>query len=124
MNRIMLAGRIGQDPEVSTTPSGIKIAKFSVAVDREFKNPEGGRDTDWFRCVAWRERADFIASYIKKGRSVVIVGRMQSNRHDPGNGTVVTYWDCHVDSIKPMDRAPEGSEPAAAHTDDEDPFAE
>lgn len=123
MNRIILAGRLGSDPEIKQTPSGVKIAQFSVAVDREYKNPEGGRDTDWFRCVAWRERADFIESYVGKGRSVVIVGRMQSSRYEDKHGTLQTGWDVQVDSIKPMDRAPDGS--AAPHpADQEDPFNE
>ena len=73
MNKVILVGNLTRDPEGSETASGVQIARFTVAVSRRFKNSEGGYDTDFINCVAWRNQADFVTKYARKGIKVGVV---------------------------------------------------
>ena len=77
LNHICIMGRLTRDPELRKTGSGIAVANFSVAVDRDFKNDSGEKETDFIDCVAWRHTADFVCKYMKKGSMVVLSGRLQ-----------------------------------------------
>ena len=78
LNHITIMGRLTRDPELRRTGSGIAVASFSVAVDRDFgKNENGEKETDFIDCVAWRNTAEFISKYASKGRMVVVSGRLQ-----------------------------------------------
>ncbi len=78
LNHITIMGRLTRDPELRRTGSGIAVASFSVAVDRDFgKNENGEKETDFIDCVAWRNTAEFISKYATKGRMVVVSGRLQ-----------------------------------------------
>lgn len=76
LNHITIMGRIGTDIELRKTGSGVSVASFTVACDRDFKSG-GEKETDWIECVAWRQTADFINSYFAKGRVIVVSGRLQ-----------------------------------------------
>lgn len=67
LNKVILIGRLGRDPEIRYTQSGVACANFSIAVDRRFKNAEGERETDWITCVAWRKLAELAQQYCFKG---------------------------------------------------------
>lgn len=77
LNRIILMGRLTRDPELRRTGNGTKVASFSLAVDRDFKNQAGEKETDFIDCVAWRSTAEFATKYFSKGRMTVVEGRLQ-----------------------------------------------
>lgn len=78
LNHIVIMGRLGKDPELRRTQSGVAVATFNVAVDRDFKDKATGqRATDWITCVAWRSTAEFVEKYFSKGSQVLVAGRLQ-----------------------------------------------
>ena len=74
LNKVILGGRLTADPELKTTPQGVAVTSFSVAVNRRGKDAQ----TDFINCVAWRQTADFICKYFKKGSSICISGSIQT----------------------------------------------
>ena len=78
LNHITIMGRLVRDPELRRTGSGIAVASFTVAVDRDFgKNENGEKETDFIDCVAWRQTGEFVSKYFNKGRMIVVSGRLQ-----------------------------------------------
>ena len=78
LNHITIMGRLTRDPELRRTGTGIAVASFTVAVDRDFgKNDNGERETDFIDCVAWRQTGEFVSKYFTKGRMAVVSGRLQ-----------------------------------------------
>ena len=78
LNHITIMGRLTRDPELRRTGSGIAVASFTVAVDRDFGGRDGGeRETDFIDCVAWRQTGEFVSKYFTKGRMAVVSGRLQ-----------------------------------------------
>jgi len=77
MNKIMLIGNLGRDPEMNYTPSGVAVAKFSLAVTYGSKSATGElqQETEWFNIIAWRDLAERCSTYLKKGQKVFIEGR-------------------------------------------------
>ena len=86
MNKVILVGRLTKDPELKRTNSDISVANFSVAIDRKFKDQNGDKKADFFDCVAWRQSADFVCQYFKKGKPIAIVGSLQNRSWDDQNG--------------------------------------
>ena len=78
LNHITIMGRLTRDPELRRTGSGVAVASFSLAVDRDFgKNENGEKETDFIDCVAWRQTGEFVSKYFTKGRMAVVSGRLQ-----------------------------------------------
>ncbi len=78
LNHITIMGRLVRDPELRRTGSGVAVASFRVAVDRDFVSKEGGeRKADFIDCVAWRQTGEFISKYFTKGRMIVVDGRLE-----------------------------------------------
>lgn len=78
LNTITIMGRLTRDPEIRHTDSGVSVASFSLAVDRDFGNRETGeKETDFIDVVAWRNTAEFVSKYFSKGRMAVVSGRLQ-----------------------------------------------
>ena len=77
LNRIILMGRLTRDPELRRTQNGTAVTSFSLAVDRDFKNQSGEKETDFIDVVAWRSTAEFVCNYFSKGRMAVVEGRLQ-----------------------------------------------
>lgn len=78
LNHICIAGRMVRDPELRRTGSGVAVASFTLAVDRDYSGKDGGeKETDFIDCVAWRSTADFVSKYFTKGRMAVVSGRLQ-----------------------------------------------
>lgn len=77
LNKIVLMGRMTRDPELHTTGSGTPVVTFSLAVDRDTKNQDGERETDFIDVVAWRSTAEFVSKFFSKGRMAVVEGRLQ-----------------------------------------------
>ena len=78
LNHITIMGRLTRDPELRRTGSGVAVASFTLAVDRDFgKNENGEKETDFIDCVAWRQTGEFVSKYFTKGRMAVVSGRLQ-----------------------------------------------
>ena len=78
LNHIVIMGRLPRDPELRRTGSGVAVASFTVAVDRDFGGRDGGeKETDFIDCVAWRQTGEFVSKYFTKGRMIVVSGRLQ-----------------------------------------------
>ena len=97
MNKIMITGRITKDLELKELNGGAKLCKFSVAVDRRFKN-EGQPTVDFFNCVAWSKTAEVICQYMAKGSKIGVSGRLQTGSYDK-EGTKIYTTDIVVEEM-------------------------
>ena len=87
LNHITIMGRLTRDPELRRTGSGIAVASFTLAVDRDFSPRDGGeRETDFIDCVAWRQTGEFVSKYFTKGRMAVVSGRLQIRNWNDKDG--------------------------------------
>lgn len=86
MNRAILIGRLTADPELKTTPSGVPVARFTIAVDRKYKEKNGDRKADFLYVVAWRQLGELCARYLAKGRRVGVEGSIQSRSYEDQEG--------------------------------------
>ena len=77
LNNIVIMGRLTRDPELRRTGSGVAVASFTLAVDRDFASQGGEKETDFVDIVAWRSTAEFVSKYFTKGRMAVVSGRLQ-----------------------------------------------
>ena len=81
MNVVCLVGRLTADPELRQTPNGTNVCSFSVAVNRAFANANGERQADFINCVAWRQTAEFISRYFRKGQNIGLNGTIQTRTY-------------------------------------------
>ena len=79
LNKVILGGRLTADPELKTTQSNVSVCSFSIAINRKYAKEGGQQQTDFIRCTAWRQTADFIARYFRKGSSICVVGEIQTS---------------------------------------------
>lgn len=86
MNKVQLIGRLTKDPEAKMTSNQTKFCQFTLAVDRRFKDANGQRQADFISCLAWRQTAEFIAKYFKKGNRIGVVGSIQVRSYEDQNG--------------------------------------
>ncbi len=87
INRVMLVGRLTQDPDIRVTPNGANVARFSLAVNRKYRVGEEIReDVSYFNCLAWGKLTEIIKQYCQKGKQVAIDGRLQQNRWQDQQG--------------------------------------
>ena len=77
LNKVVIMGRMTKDPELRRTQTGTPVTSFTLAVDRDFKDKSGERETDFIECVAWRGTAEFVTKYFGKGRMAVVEGKLQ-----------------------------------------------
>lgn len=98
MNRIELVGRLTRDPEVRNTTSGMTVASFTLAVERDFVS-NGTKETDFIDCVAWRNSGEYAAKYFKKGNLVAVTGRLQIKSWEDKNGNKRNSPEVVVDSL-------------------------
>ncbi len=86
MNKVILMGRLTRDVEMRQTPSGVNLARFTIAVNRRFASRDAQQQADFINCVAWRQSAEFIARYFGKGSMIAVVGSIQSRSWDGQDG--------------------------------------
>ncbi len=110
-NRIMLIGRLCADPEYRQTPQGVSLARMRLAVNRGRKNQAGEDVTDFFDVTAWRQSAEFAVNFLRKGRLVMVEGRMESRAWTSQTNEKRISWDVQVDRILGLDRPREGDAP-------------
>lgn len=111
MNVCVLVGRITRSPEMKYTGAGVAICTFSIAVDRRYKNAAGEKQADFFDCVAWRQQAEFTATYLDKGRLVAINAHAEQQTWVQQDGTKRSKVQFVVEDIKGLDKKPDASEP-------------
>ena len=86
LNKIFIMGRLTRDPELRRTQNGTAVTSFTLAVDRDFKNADGTKDTDFIDVVAWRNTAEFVSKYFQKGSMIAIEGSLQTRQYQDKNG--------------------------------------
>lgn len=86
MNKTFLIGNLTRDPELTQTPNGVSVCKMSIAVNRNFTNANGERDTDFFNVVAWRGLADNCGKFLSKGKKIAVCGSIQNRSYETENG--------------------------------------
>ena len=99
INRVVLVGRLTRDPELRTTGSGISVATFTLAVDRQFTNSQGERGADFISCVIWRKSAENFCNFTSKGSLVGVDGRIQTRSYDNKDGQRVYVSEVVVDNF-------------------------
>lgn len=99
LNKVILMGRITQDLEVRQTPSGVSVLSFTVAVQRSYARQGEERQTDFINCVAWRQQAEFIGRYFRKGRMIALEGNLRTRTYDDKNGTKHYVTEVFVDNV-------------------------
>lgn len=107
LNHITIMGRLTRDPELRRTGSGVAVASFTVAVDRDFSGKETEKETDFIDCVAWRQTGEFVSKHFTKGRMIVVSGRLQIRSWTDKDGTKrrtaeVVADNCYFGDSKPQ----------------------
>lgn len=97
LNIAVIMGRLTAEPELRTTSTGVSLCRFSVAVDRRFSSG-GERQTDFIRCIAWRQTAEFISRYFHKGSMIAINGSIQQNQYTDKDGNKRESFEIVVDN--------------------------
>lgn len=114
LNRVILIGRLANDPELKYTPSGIAVTSFRLAVNRpmsaEARTNGQEKQADFFSIVAWRQSAEYAANYLGKGRLVAVEGRLQVREYVTQDGQKRRDTEVVVDNLKSLDRPKEGEE--------------
>ena len=129
-NLVVLTGRLTADPELKTTTNGIPVTTFSIAVNRNYRSGEE-QQTDFINIVAWRQRAEFITKYFKKGSMIGIEGSIQTRRYQDKTGNNRTVFEVVVNNAQFVESkrdgnngAPAANEPASYSNADVSDFAE
>lgn len=127
MNRTILVGRLTRDPEFRTTPSGVSVATFTLAVNRTFKNAQGEREADFINCVVFRKQAENVDKYVSKGSQVGVDGRLQSRSYENKEGNRVFVTEVVCDNVQFLEtkgtQKQNGQQPKQSLSSQENPFA-
>jgi len=99
LNRIDLMGRLTADPQLRKTQSGVSVASFTLAVDRDYKGQDGQRETDFIPCVAWRGTAEFLDRNFVKGQLAIVTGSLQIRSYTDKEGNKRTATEVMVDNV-------------------------
>lgn len=100
INRTILVGRLTKDPEFRTTPSGVNVANFTLAVNRTFTNSQGEREADFINVVVFRKQAENVNNYLSKGQLAGVDGRIQSRSYENQEGKRVFVTEVVADSVQ------------------------
>lgn len=100
INNSTIVGRITETPELRQTGSGIGVTNFTVAVERNFANAQGERETDFIRCIAWRKTAEIITKLAYKGSLVGVVGAIETGSYENNEGRTVYTTEINVDNFQ------------------------
>ena len=103
LNSVCLVGRTTKDPELRYTPSNVAVATFSLAVNRNFKDANGERETDFINCVIWRQQAENLANWAKKGALIGITGRIQTRSYENQQGQRVYVTEVVAENFQMLE---------------------
>ena len=144
MNRVVLVGRLVKDPELKRTTSDIPVVQFTIAVNRQFAGANGERQADFISCVVWRQQAENLAKYMRKGNQIGVDGRLQVRTYEDNGGVKRYVTEVVCDQIQFLEakgardggfndvntydipqQAPRNDQPSLDKQDDDfnDPFA-
>ncbi|MGH9326588.1 MAG: single-stranded DNA-binding protein [Terriglobia bacterium] len=125
INKVILIGRLGKDPEVKYTPSGAPVAKFSLATDEVFKDRAGEqqRRTEWHNVVAWNKLAEICGEYLTKGKQVYIEGSIRSRQWEDQTGNKRTAYDIVAREMKMLGSKSDADRPASSFSESDRPLA-
>ncbi len=126
LNKVMIIGRVGRDPEMRYTQSGTPVATFTVATNYRSRTPEGDmrEETEWFRIVAWNRQAEFVNQYIRKGGLIYVEGRLRTRTWDGQDGQKHYTTEVIANNFQLLDsrgRPAEGEETTTAVAGEVDP---
>lgn len=124
LNKIILMGRLTRDPELRHTGNGTKVAAFSLAVERDYKDQDGEKETDFVDIVAWRGTAEFVCKFFTKGRMAVVVGRLQIRDWTDRDGNHRRSAEVIAENVYFGDSKRTGSSPQASGDMEEVPEEE
>ena len=122
INRTILVGRLTKDPEFRTTPSGVNVANFTLAVNRTFTNSQGEREADFINVVVFRKQAENVNNYLSKGQLAGVDGRIQTRSYENKEGKRVFVTEVVADSVQFMEPKSQQSKPQQTQAKD-NPFA-
>ena len=105
MNKAFLIGRLARDPELRTTPSGVSVCTFRLAISRRFANQQGVREADFINIVVWRAHGENCARYLTKGSQCAVVGSIQTRSYDAQDGTKRYVTEVVADEVEFLARA-------------------
>ena len=111
LNKVILGGRLTETPELKTTPSGVSVTTFSLAVNRKY-NKDQQQQTDFINCVAWRNTAEFITKYFQKGSSLCVVGSIQTRSWTDNNNNKRYATEVIVDEANFVDSKSDNNAPS------------
>ncbi len=117
MNKVMLIGNVGKDPELTYTPSGSAVAKFTLAVNRRWNDKASGErkeETTWFNLVAWDRLAETCSQYIHKGSKIFVEGRFVSREYTDKEGVKRTVFDVVLSDMEMLDTKGAGGSASGA----------
>ncbi|WP_204206047.1 single-stranded DNA-binding protein [Mammaliicoccus sciuri] len=100
INSVTLVGRLTKNPEIRTTPSGVEVGNFTLAVNRTFTNQQGEREADFINCIVFRKQAINVNQYLSKGKLAGIVGRLQTRSYDNKEGQKVFVTEVVCDNVQ------------------------
>ena len=103
-NKVILIGNMVADPELKTTPSGVNVCSFRIAVGRKFTKPNEPQQTDFIDIVAWRAQAEFVAKYFSKGKPILVCGSIQSRNWQDKDGNKRTTVEVIADEVSFVER--------------------
>lgn len=112
VNKVIIVGHIGRDPEIRTTQSGQAVASFSVATDESYKDKAGNKIevVEWHNVTAWGKQAEFIANYLSKGRLVYVEGKLKTEKYTDKHGVEKYTTKIVADRVQGLDKRPEGQQ--------------
>lgn len=130
MNSLTIIGNLCRDPELRTTPSGVAVCTFTVAVNRRQSTEAGAREADFFRVTAWRQLAENCNRYLAKGRKVAVIGSVSAHTYQANDGTTRVSLEVNANEVEfltpreqQIDRPPVQDQGFVKIEDDEDlPF--
>ncbi len=124
LNKIMLIGNLGKDPDLQVTSDGTPVTRFSVAVNRRYKSSTGERkeETEWFNIVAWRALAELTERYLHKGSKVYIEGRLTQRKYSDKEGLQRTAVEVIANDVQFLDKRQESSGDDEIPVATDDPF--
>ncbi|CDI46385.1 single-stranded DNA-binding protein [Lactococcus lactis] len=103
INNVVLVGRLTRDPELRYTPQNQAVGTFGLAVNRQFKNANGEREADFINCVIWRQQAENLAKFAKKGALIGITGRIQTRNYENQQGQKVYVTEVVADTFQMLE---------------------
>ncbi len=116
MNKAILIGNLTRDPEMRTTPSGVAVCTFTLAINRRFANQQGVREADFINIVTWRQTAELCGRYLAKGRKCSVIGSIQTRSYDAQDGSKRYVTEVVADEVEFLSGPQDG--PRSQRSDD------